>query len=100
MYCIRKFELNCSRCSEITAELSTADADKVHFAIILEPDSLPNIVTNLSVPKCAGAAEAYRTGIAYVSHILFPFCEESLAEFVLILGDLEVGDQVEYRFVH
>ncbi|KAH6902259.1 cellobiohydrolaseII [Coprinopsis sp. MPI-PUGE-AT-0042] len=36
---------------KITQELSTADANKVHFAIILEPDSLPNIVTNLSVPN-------------------------------------------------
>lgn len=58
------------RLVEIVQELSTADADKVHFAIILEPDSLPNIVTNLSVPKCAGAADAYRTGIAYVSRRL------------------------------
>nr|3A64_A Chain A, Cellobiohydrolase [Coprinopsis cinerea]3A9B_A Chain A, Cellobiohydrolase [Coprinopsis cinerea]3ABX_A Chain A, Cellobiohydrolase [Coprinopsis cinerea] len=49
----------------IVAELSTADADKLHFSIVLEPDSLGNMVTNMHVPKCQGAATAYKEGIAY-----------------------------------
>ena len=32
---------------------------------IIEPDSLGNIATNLSVPKCAGAEAAYRESVAY-----------------------------------
>lgn len=32
---------------------------------IIEPDSLPNMATNLSVPKCAASANAYKQSIAY-----------------------------------
>ncbi len=32
---------------------------------IVEPDSLPNIATNLSIPKCAASESAYRDGVAY-----------------------------------
>jgi len=32
---------------------------------ILEPDSLPNLATNLSIPKCAQSESAYRSSIAY-----------------------------------
>lgn len=38
----------------------------LQFAIVVEPDSLGNVITNLGVPKCAGAADAYKRGIAYV----------------------------------
>jgi cellulose 1,4-beta-cellobiosidase len=39
----------------------------LRFAIILEPDSLPNMVTNLAVPRCAEVAKshAYLLGIQY-----------------------------------
>ncbi|KAJ3046577.1 hypothetical protein HK097_000725 [Rhizophlyctis rosea] len=37
----------------------------LRFALIIEPDSLPNIATNMAVPKCAGAQDAYISGIAY-----------------------------------
>ncbi|KAF3936891.1 Exoglucanase-6A [Dactylella cylindrospora] len=37
----------------------------LEFAIVLEPDSLPNIVTNLGVEKCQIAAPLYKQGIAY-----------------------------------
>lgn len=50
----------------IVAELSTADADKLQFSLVLEPDSLGNVVTNMSVDKCANAASAYKEGISYV----------------------------------
>ncbi|KAG2019603.1 cellobiohydrolase II-I [Coprinopsis cinerea AmutBmut pab1-1] len=51
--------------NRIAEELSTEDADKLHFAIILEPDSLGNLVTNMHVEKCRGAEAAYKEGIAY-----------------------------------
>ncbi|CAA7261002.1 unnamed protein product [Cyclocybe aegerita] len=49
----------------IAAELQTVAAKKLSFVLILEPDSLGNIVTNLNVPKCAGAASAYKEGTSY-----------------------------------
>jgi cellulose 1,4-beta-cellobiosidase len=35
------------------------------IAIVLEPDSLANLVTNLPNPRCAAVAEIYKRGIAY-----------------------------------
>ena len=52
---------------DVVAELSTEDADKLQFSLILEPDSLGNLVTNMSVEKCAKAADAYREATSYVS---------------------------------
>ncbi|EAU85070.1 exoglucanase 3 [Coprinopsis cinerea okayama7 len=49
----------------IARELSTADADKLHFALLLEPDALANLVTNANAPRCRIAAPAYKEGIAY-----------------------------------
>ena len=40
-------------------------AKDLTFAVILEPDSLGNLVTNLNVGLCASAAPAYVEGIAY-----------------------------------
>ncbi|RPA81014.1 cellobiohydrolase [Ascobolus immersus RN42] len=37
----------------------------LEFSIVIEPDSLGNLVTNLSVEKCQGAKEVYQDGIAY-----------------------------------
>ena len=37
----------------------------VYFVLVIEPDSLANMVTNLNVPKCAGAADAYKSLTAY-----------------------------------
>jgi cellulose 1,4-beta-cellobiosidase len=37
----------------------------VHVALIVEPDSLANLVTNMNVPKCANAADAYKECINY-----------------------------------
>ncbi|KAK4247850.1 glycoside hydrolase [Corynascus novoguineensis] len=42
-----------------------AAAKDLDFAIVLEPDSLANLVTNLGVEFCANAAPVYREGIAY-----------------------------------
>lgn len=37
----------------------------VRVAMVIEPDSLANMVTNLHVPKCAESEQAYRDGVAY-----------------------------------
>jgi cellulose 1,4-beta-cellobiosidase len=43
------------------------------LAVILEPDSLPNLVTNLELPSCAAAADVYRRSVAYaVSRLSMP----------------------------
>lgn len=42
-----------------------AKATDVHFALVLEPDSLANVVTNMAVEFCAQAAPTYEAGIAY-----------------------------------
>ncbi|MFO0649019.1 MAG: glycoside hydrolase family 6 protein [Polyangiales bacterium] len=40
------------------------------IAAIIEPDSLPNLATNLTVPACAAAQNAYREGVAYAVRTL------------------------------
>ncbi len=40
------------------------------IAAIIEPDSLPNLTTNLSVPACSAAQSAYRDGVAYAIRTL------------------------------
>ncbi|KAL2258382.1 hypothetical protein VTK26DRAFT_8330 [Humicola hyalothermophila] len=42
-----------------------AAADDLTFAIVLEPDSLANLVTNMGIELCAKAAPVYREGIAH-----------------------------------
>jgi cellulose 1,4-beta-cellobiosidase len=37
----------------------------ITIVTIIEPDSLPNLATNLGVAKCVLAANAYKTGVAY-----------------------------------
>jgi cellulose 1,4-beta-cellobiosidase len=37
---------------------------------IVEPDSLPNLATNMSIPKCSASASAYRDGVAYAIRTL------------------------------
>jgi|MDTA01.2.fsa_nt_gb hypothetical protein len=48
-----------------------ADAPKVPVAVILEPDSLPNLITNAGNPRCGAATRrAYTEGVAFaISHI-------------------------------
>ncbi|TFK21513.1 cellobiohydrolase [Coprinopsis marcescibilis] len=49
----------------VATELSTRDAQQLDFVLVLEPDSLGNLVTNLNVEKCANAATAYKDGTSY-----------------------------------
>jgi cellulose 1,4-beta-cellobiosidase len=55
----------------IAAQL--AAHSQLRVALIIEPDSLPNLVTNLETPKCAAAEGIYRRGVAYaVSKLSLP----------------------------
>src|SRR5690606_2904787 len=55
----------------IAAELAARAPQRV--VVILEPDSLPNVATNLDVPKCAASAELYKSSIAYaISKLSLP----------------------------
>jgi len=55
----------------IAAAFAAHPSQKV--AVILEPDSLPNLVTNSEVPTCAAAEQIYRRGVAYaISKLSMP----------------------------
>ena len=38
---------------------------KTAISLVIEPDSLPNLVTNSNVAACQAAAAGYRDGVAY-----------------------------------
>jgi cellulose 1,4-beta-cellobiosidase len=55
----------------IAAELRAHAGQRI--VAIVEPDSLPNLATNLSVPKCAASQAAYRNSVAYaISALAMP----------------------------
>lgn len=53
--------------------------NKVPMVLVIEPDSLPNLVTNLDEPKCGSLATrtAYRTGIKYAVKTLAAACPQA-----------------------
>jgi cellulose 1,4-beta-cellobiosidase len=55
----------------IAAAFAAHPSQKI--AVILEPDSLPNLVTNIELPTCAAAEQVYRRGVAYaISKLSMP----------------------------
>lgn len=38
---------------------------KQRIVAVIEPDSLPNLATNMDVPKCAASADLYKRSVAY-----------------------------------
>jgi cellulose 1,4-beta-cellobiosidase len=42
----------------------------IPVVLVIEPDALANLVTNMDVPKCTGAASAYKTLTAYAAKTL------------------------------
>jgi cellulose 1,4-beta-cellobiosidase len=68
-------ELDVERGGEARYKKEFIDAIASQFAAhpaqrivaIVEPDSLPNVATNLNVPKCAASEQAYRHSIAYAA---------------------------------
>lgn len=52
---------------------AVSSAPDMDFAIVLEPDSLGNAITNQGVPFCATATPVYEQGIAYaIAKLQFP----------------------------
>ncbi len=49
----------------IAALLAEPQYEDIRFAAVIEPDSLPNLVTNSSHAACATAAPYYRAGVTY-----------------------------------
>ncbi|MGY4642462.1 glycoside hydrolase family 6 protein [Cellulomonas sp. URHB0016] len=49
----------------IASLLSDSKYSGLRFALTIEPDSLPNLVTNISEPLCAQAAPYYKAGVKY-----------------------------------
>lgn len=50
----------------IAAALSAPPYDRLDYAIVLEPDSLGNLITNLATaPACVTAAPGYLAGLSY-----------------------------------
>lgn len=48
-------------------------ASDLTFALVIEPDAIGNIVTNMGVPFCAQAAPVYEDGISYaIANLQFP----------------------------
>lgn len=57
---------------DVIAEAFRAHTDQ-RIAVVLEPDSLANLVTNLDNPRCASVAGIYKRGIAYaISKLSMP----------------------------
>lgn len=52
---------------------AVSSAPDLDFAIVLEPDSLGNAITNQGVPFCANATPVYEQGIAYaIAKLQYP----------------------------
>jgi len=56
----------------ITAILGNPKYSALRISTVIEPDSLPNAVTNQSKPACATATPFYEQGIAYTLNKLHP----------------------------
>jgi len=54
----------------IVSMLNKYTDEKLRIVLIIEPDSLPNLATNLNVPECQQAQTAYKTCIAYAIQTL------------------------------
>src|SRR5450756_3112623 len=56
----------------IASILSQFATSNIRVVAIIEPDSLPNVVTNSSLSACATAAPFYEQGITYALNALHP----------------------------
>ena len=50
---------------DVYADILSKFEGKVDIALVIEPDSLPNMASNMGDPHCANSAEAYREGVYY-----------------------------------
>lgn len=51
-------------CDKVIAGIIKAAPNQA-FALIIEPDSLPNLVTNIDETACQNSASGYEEGVAY-----------------------------------
>jgi len=65
--CKEGLEIYSSKYIDPFAEILSRFHTKVPIVVIIEPDSLPNLATNLDDPRCSNPAtmNAYRTGVTY-----------------------------------
>ena len=50
---------------QIASMLAEPKYEGIRFAALIEPDSLPNLITNASEPACQTAAPYYKAGVKY-----------------------------------
>ena len=50
---------------DVYADILSQFEGKVDIALVVEPDSLPNMASNMGDPHCANSAQAYREGVKY-----------------------------------
>lgn len=90
---------------DVFADIIEPYNDLVPIALIIEPDSLPNLATNMNNPSCANSYQSYTEGIAYAINKLSEKApnaalyldaahggwlgwSDNMAEFVNIVRDL------------
>jgi cellulose 1,4-beta-cellobiosidase len=56
---------------EYKTELDKYSHQNLRVILYIEPDSLPNLVTNLNQERCRNASQGYRDGIAYAMATLY-----------------------------
>lgn len=49
----------------IVSKIQAYPNPNLRIVLIIEPDSLPNLATNMGTPKCAQSETAYKTGVTY-----------------------------------
>lgn len=64
---------------DAVAENMKKYCSKVPMSVVVEPDSLPNLVTNLGNPRCSsvGTMSSYRQGIKYAVQTLSKACKKA-----------------------
>lgn len=89
----------------------SAYSTKVPIVLIIEPDSLPNIATNLADPHCANSETAYKEGTAYAISQIASACPDivmyldaahggwvgwadNMAKFVTLVKSLDILDKI------
>jgi cellulose 1,4-beta-cellobiosidase len=55
---------------DVFAEIISRFDCLVDIALVIEPDSLPNLATNLANPSCQNSVQSYTEGISYAINTL------------------------------
>jgi cellulose 1,4-beta-cellobiosidase len=88
-----------------------AYSKKVPIVLIIEPDSLPNIATNMADPHCANSVTAYKEGVSYAVSQIASKCpdivmyldaahggwigwSDNMDKFVTLIKSLDILDKL------